>query len=72
MRFALHEEMIYSYIFHHDLPGARALLRFTGVSGSACVVGQNNSNDAELYRRCRARPCRSGRPYLASIVSHQA
>lgn len=30
--FALHEEMIYSYIFHHGLQGARTLLRFTGAS----------------------------------------
>lgn len=32
MGFALHAEMIYSYIFPHGLQGARALLCFTGVS----------------------------------------
>lgn len=38
MGFALHEETIYSYTFHHDLQGARALLRFTGVSGCPLVL----------------------------------
>lgn len=38
MGFALHEETIYSYIFHHDMQGARALLRFTGVSGCPLVL----------------------------------
>ena len=35
MGFDLHEEMIYSYIFHHDLQGARALLHLTVASGCA-------------------------------------
>lgn len=38
MGLILHEKMIYSYIFHHDLQRAQALLHFTGASSYSLVL----------------------------------